>query len=380
MKKVKIKIKTKQKRKKIFYIPPWITILIKSILMMNLLLFIFFKLNKETRKKAIKKKLAEMMDNKNKTINDGDINNKDINNANINNTDMNNNNITINSNNSVNNHDYFACYCALGKQENRYLKYMIDYYLSIGFEKFILGDNNDLNTEKFSDVIQDYIDKGIVDVYDVTNRPIGQAEFNNIVYDKYKERCKWISFFDIDEYLYPLYDKKNVSNVQNFLSNEIYDKCESVSFNWVVYDDNDLLYYENRSDLERFPRPVFSYSGNKYIKSIVRGSLNKTLFVKFKTNHIPGKDVIRCASNGEILKFYDPFCISPRYDFGYLIHFNTRTADEYAERIKRGHPLVKLTNNLNERLKIFFTINKFSEEKLKIFEKAFNKQFPLYHH
>ena len=52
--------------------------------------------------------------------------------------------------------NYFACFSGMGKLENRYVRELIEYYLNLGVEKFILGDNNDPNTEKLSDVIQDY--------------------------------------------------------------------------------------------------------------------------------------------------------------------------------------------------------------------------------
>jgi hypothetical protein len=59
--------------------------------------------------------------------------------------------------------NYFACFSGMGKLENRYVRELIEYYLNLGVEKFILGDNNDPNTEKLSDVIQDYINDGTVD-------------------------------------------------------------------------------------------------------------------------------------------------------------------------------------------------------------------------
>ena len=55
----------------------------------------------------------------------------------------------------------------MGKEENKYTRELIEYYLKLGVEKFIFADNNNANTEKLSDVIQDYISKGIVDIYEI---------------------------------------------------------------------------------------------------------------------------------------------------------------------------------------------------------------------
>ena len=65
----------------------------------------------------------------------------------------NNNNSTINDNNNKSNFEYFFCFCALGKKENLYSRQLISYYLNLGVEKFVFGDNNDPNTEKLSDVL-----------------------------------------------------------------------------------------------------------------------------------------------------------------------------------------------------------------------------------
>ena len=65
----------------------------------------------------------------------------------------------------------------MGKKENLYSRQLISYYLNLGAEKFVFGDNNDPNTEKLSDVLQDYISNGTVDIIDIIGSSIGQSEF-----------------------------------------------------------------------------------------------------------------------------------------------------------------------------------------------------------
>ena len=96
---------------------------------------------------------------------------------------------------------YFACIVTTGKRENLYAKQFIDYYISIGFDKFILGDNNSPNTEKLSDVLQEYIKNKKVDIIDIIGISMGPAEFFYHIYNSYKDRCEWFGFFDFDEYL-----------------------------------------------------------------------------------------------------------------------------------------------------------------------------------
>ena len=90
-----------------------------------------------------------------------------------------------------NNYSYFACFVAMGRQENKYVREIIDYYSKLGVEKFLIADNNLENTEKFSDVIQDYIDSGLVEIDELFGSSMGQAEFYQIIYEKYRNKCNW---------------------------------------------------------------------------------------------------------------------------------------------------------------------------------------------
>ena len=58
-----------------------------------------------------------------------------------------------------------------------------------------------------------------------------------------------------------------------------------------------------------------------------------------------------------------------------------KTAEEYALKLVRGEPKeTKYTlKELNDKLERFFKYNKFSKEKLLLFEKKLNMTFPQYH-
>ena len=272
---------------------------------------------------------------------------------------------------------YFACFCAIIREENLYIRDLIQYYLSIGFDKFIIGDNNYQNIEKISDVTQDYIKSGILDIIEVFGVPFGVSEFFGILYEKYKSKCSWISFFDADEYL-RIYSKNNeLISIKQYLSNPIFKKCESISINWLMYSDNNLLYYDNRTILKRFTSPLYYHRENRVVKSIVRGNLNKLVFEKEKetSNHVPNKKLHICNSNGKILKIYSLFYLKPpAIKYTYLMHYTTKTADEFIKKIKRGRR-INTPYNITGMVRKFFTINKYTDEKLKMFEIAFNRSF-----
>ena len=251
------------------------------------------------------------------------------------------------------------------------------YYSKLGVDKFILGDNNDANTEKFSDVIQDYINDGTVDIIDIINISYSQSELNNYTYEKYNRTCKWIMFFDFDEFLEVHFEDKKSLTLKQFLTNEIFDKCEAIEFNWVMYTDNNLVHYDNRPLNERFTEPKFDFGPNMFVKSMVRGNLNKTVFIGgfSNPNHVPQKGLKICDSMGRIIENYNPLTLSPPVlDYGYIKHFSDKTAEEYCTKIIKGQT-GKRPFDVNDRINKFFELNKFSEEKLKIFEQKFNRKF-----
>ena len=226
--------------------------------------------------------------------------------------------------------NYYACFSGMGKKENRYLRELIEYYLKLGVEKFILGDNNLPNTEKFADVIQDYINNGIVDIVELFGSTFGQGALNNVTYEKYNKQCKWMLFLDFDEFLEVHFEDKKSLLLKDFLENKIFDKCEAILFNVLVHTDNNL---------------------------------------------VPVKGVEICDSKGRKIERYDPYYLDPPvFDYGYLKHYTTKTAEEYITKILRGtpggHP-----NNVDYRVELFFKFNKYSEEKMKIFENYFRRKF-----
>ena len=62
------------------------------------------------------------------------------------------------------------CICTIAKEENLYIREYIEHYKKYGVNKIYLYDNNDINGEKFEDVIDDYIKSGFVEINDWRGR------------------------------------------------------------------------------------------------------------------------------------------------------------------------------------------------------------------
>ena len=241
--------------------------------------------------------------------------------------------------------------------------------MKLGINKIFIYDNNDVKGENFDDIINNYIKNKYVEIIDVRGLSSIQIPVYNHCYRKNKDICDWIGFLDFDEFLYI----KNNENIRNYLYDEKFNKCQLIFFNWVIYDDNDLINYDNRKLIDRFTHPKLKYYQGK---SFIRGNINNLVV---PTTHIPGINVFNfCNSNGKF--------IHPRNFIGnkfeesskaYIKHFYTKTAEEFCRKVNKGHAHFhkdhpKYINSINLRLNLFFKINKVTQEKIKIIEKCLN--------
>ena len=84
-----------------------------------------------------------------------------------------------------------VCLCIIGKKENRYAKEFVEHYKKIGYNKIFIYDNNEINDEKFEDVIQDEIDEGFASI--INYRGFKAKQFR--CYKNNNKSYDWLSFF-----------------------------------------------------------------------------------------------------------------------------------------------------------------------------------------
>ena len=269
---------------------------------------------------------------------------------------------------------YNICTITKIKKENLYIRDFVEYYIKLGVDKFYFGDDNPENIENLSDVLDDYIKKGIIDIEYVYKRNLTHEEFFEYSFRSLKLRCNWFMFIDVDEYL----ELKNMT-LKDYLNMPVFDKCDVIKINWLPFDDNGLLYYDNRPLFERFNHPVYNNVYGDFHKSIVRGKdYNGIVFDA--TMHQPKITTVpeQCDALGNFERLDVGYLGIPKYDYGFFRHFIFRTAEEFAVKILRGyHPGEKRSQTL--LVDNFFSVNNFTEEKLRIIEHILNKSFPKYH-
>ena len=276
------------------------------------------------------------------------------------------------------NYKYFFCFSSIGKLENNYVKELVDYYKNIGVNKFILGDNNDKDSERLSDVLQKEIEEGLVDILDFTGRRKHQTDFFKDSYEMYKDKCRWISFYDFDEFL-ELKEGNQSLTVQSYFTEEKFQHCDVILINWLIFNDNNLLKYENKPVTERFTKALYKSRDNVFVKSIIKGNIRYNPWDTDQTSHRPNHHMRTCLYNGQRAKTFNDVLKPPRIDGVYIKHYVTKTVEEYIlNKYKRGYTSRFIDHNL--WVDNFFAFNKVTKEKVEFIEKTLNKTFPKYHY
>ena len=199
-----------------------------------------------------------------------------------------------------------------------------------------------------------------------------QEKALNDCYKRFNSYYDWIAFYDVDEFLYII----NYTNINTYLSLNMFKNCQCIIINWKYYGDNNNLYYKNNSLNERFSIPFYFNEKNlnkslEYYfsagKSIVRGGLNLIW------EHLPHyfNNTKNCRPNGKILREY---LSPPQYSDAYIKHYITKSTEEFIGRLKRGDVLLKSDENyIKKRIEnYYFLFNKKTNEKWNLFKKAFN--------
>ena len=258
--------------------------------------------------------------------------------------------------------------CSIGRLENRYIREFVEYYKGLGVTNICLYDNNRDGEEDFHNVIGDYINNGFVILKDYRNITVPcQFRAYDECYKEYGDKYDWIAFFDIDEFLF----MNQSHSIKDLLSDKRYDGFNMIHFNWLMFGDCGMVYNDGRPLTVRFTTPLnidapseYGFPETFHIKSVIRGGLGKVTFGP--TPHTVS-DVDKCCNSfGIACDPKSPFC---PYDFriGGLLHFSTKTAEEYSNKVNRGfcdgNP-----NTKKSLVELFFKRNKITKEKVDLFK------------
>lgn len=282
------------------------------------------------------------------------------------------------------------CLCTMIKNANPYLKEFIDFYFNIGFDKIFFCWNDDfdeIQNKEFLDIVSQYKNIEIEDyreIYylDKDNTHYLQPYWYNKKYHEIKNDYDWFAFFDQDEFLE--LPKKYENNLKSFLNQKKFNEYECILFYWKYYDDNDLIYYEDKPVRERFTRYICMYDDFVIPKYIIRGGIDNINILSSHSpfiNHCDCREPIKtCDVFGErktkedSYKFFNDIKCNKEeqqryYSYASVGHYMHKTLQEFIDfKMKSGlkHYMSKDFRRLE--LDYFFNYNKWNEDKQKYIE------------
>ncbi len=286
------------------------------------------------------------------------------------------------------------------KMEELYIKEWLDWHLNIvGIDHIFLCDNNDFGYHtQLTDVVKDYIDKGVVTVFNYQGVFPIQPECYNNVYQDFGYNYDWFAVIDIDEFMHlPMFDNK----IKKLLLNDNINSYITFSVFCQMHGDNNLINYENLPCQERFKDEVSikkindldrKYRAWGYLtKSIFKGLghiqkiFNTDITIQIDNQH----DVF---SNSSLIKRLDVFgneipkrypcrpyffpgdlyeCdveeyLNKSYNVFHLKHYYTKSLEEYIKyKIFRGDTYKEQNDHeYPYKLNNYFIFNECTEEKI----------------
>lgn len=255
-----------------------------------------------------------------------------------------------------NNNNIKICLCTVGKLENNYIREFVEHYKKYNIDKIFIYDNNDINGEYFNDVLSDYIKKKIVNILNFRGIKGKQLHmFSNCYKNNYK-KYNWLIFYDIDEFI----NLKNYKNIKEFLSQKKFNKCQSIYLNWVIHTDNNLIYYQNRSLFERFPK-IYINKNFCRGKSIIKGNIEG---ITMQSTHYLDNKLLRCDGFGNINNLSGINCKVPDFNYHYIDHFYSKSTEEFIRKILKGDcAFGQKKQYIYKRIYFYFKFNNMTIEK-----------------
>jgi hypothetical protein len=126
---------------------------------------------------------------------------------------------------------------AIFKNESHILKEWLEHYAARGVEHFYLI--NDDSTDNFRDILDPWIEKGTVTLFDTSSSPSSKKGRQVVFYEKFfapiLRHTRWLAILDLDEFLY----SPTATQLPTILKR--YEHLSQIRVNWVWFGSNGFV-------------------------------------------------------------------------------------------------------------------------------------------
>lgn len=236
---------------------------------------------------------------------------------------------------------------AILKCEGPYLKEWIDYHLLAGVDHFYLYDNESPDNQvevAQAEIVKPYVEAGLVDYFPFPGIRMQMRAYNDAI-KRFKFQSRYMSFTDADEFIYPKFNKIDLSPVVGEgiigLVDEILSRdpnAAGLAMNWQFFGSNNLEKMDySRGVLERFTRRAPNDwtspgMGNNLIKTLA----NPRAINVYGHPHYPTyfNGLYSINESGSVVPIYSNKPITVEKIA--LNHYFTKTKEEFLKKIARG--------------------------------------------
>lgn len=222
--------------------------------------------------------------------------------------------------------------CAIAKNEGPYFVEWIEWHLSQGVDKFYIYDNE--STDGTKDILQPYVEKGIVDYIDWPGYRRQLAAYDHCI-EHHRYDTRWIAFIDLDEFIVPIAD----TSIPEFLNR--FSQFSAVEINWLCYGSGGQKEKTPGGVMQRFrfhSQPTHLL--NRHVKSIINPRKIYTMIGCHEAARLSGTTA-DSHGNPVTHNFRER---TPQQDIIRINHYAVRSLEEFAEKQMRGRASGKKRN------------------------------------
>lgn len=166
---------------------------------------------------------------------------------------------------------------AIMKNEALYLKEWVEYHHKIGVEKFYLYDNG--STDDTRQVLQEYVDDGLVDIISYPGKCKQVAAYNDSV-RKHRFQCQYMAILDCDEFLVTSFDCLFSDVIEHIMAKN--SRSGGLILGWRIYGS---AHHEKRPDGGVLKNFVYCSADDFEPNSLVKVVVNPRRVFKILNPH-----------------------------------------------------------------------------------------------
>jgi hypothetical protein len=211
--------------------------------------------------------------------------------------------------------------CCRIRDEGRFLKEWIEYYLAAGVEHIFFYEK--LSQDNFREILTPYIERGLVTLSeDWPHIPISPAADHDCIL-RAAGRFEWVGFIDADEFVVV----KDNKSIGEFLS--AYPRQVAVALHWYMFGSN--------GHKLRPPGPVIAEytrresTPNMHVKCFVRPDR----VARFRNSHSWYYRAMRCAVDERGRSVRGSVSIPPTAERAWINHYHNKSEQDYFEKAAR---------------------------------------------